>query len=91
MTVKRSLFIVSIRTAYQSDALAIRPPVHNSVYAISALSGLFVLWLKKCFSFRLLASQDALEVMFVRDYVSVRITLTDVTLVSKDTFRRLRY
>ena len=41
VTVKRSLFIVSIRTAYQSEALAIQPPVHNSAYAISALSCLF--------------------------------------------------
>ena len=40
-----------------------------------------------------LASQDALEVMFVRDWltdwVGVCIDLTDVTLVSDDTFRRL--
>ena len=42
-----------------------------------------------------LASQDALEVMSVTDSLTdsviVRIDLTDVTLVSEDTFRRLRY
>ena len=36
-----------------------------------------------------LASQDALEVKLVWDWVSVSIDLTDVTLVSDDTFRRL--
>ena len=46
-------------------------------------------------SFSFLASQDALEVMSVTDslsdWVIVCIDLTDVTLVSKDTFRRLKY
>ena len=44
------------------------------------LSGLFL-----CF----LASQNALEVMRVTEWVSVLIDFTDVTLVSDDTFRRL--
>ena len=37
-----------------------------------------------------LASQDAIEVMFVRDWLTDRcIDLADVTLVSDDTYRRL--
>ena len=36
-----------------------------------------------------LASQDALEVMRVTDWVGVHIDFTDVTLVSDDTYRRL--
>ena len=36
-----------------------------------------------------LASQDAIEVMCVTHWVSVHIDLTDVTLVSDDTYRRL--
>ena len=36
-----------------------------------------------------LASQDALEVMRVTDWVIVSIDFTDVTLVSDDTSRRL--
>ena len=36
-----------------------------------------------------LASQDAIEVMYVSDWVIVSIDLTDVTLVSDDTYRRL--
>ena len=36
-----------------------------------------------------LASQDAIEVMCVTHWVIVRIDLTDVTLVSDDTYRRL--
>ena len=36
-----------------------------------------------------LASQDAIEVMCVTEWVIVRIDLTDVTLVSDDTYRRL--
>ena len=36
-----------------------------------------------------LVSQDAIEVMFVRDWVIVRTDLTDVTLVSDDTYRRI--
>ena len=39
--------------------------------------------------FHSLASQDALEVMRVTYSVSVLIDLTDVTLVSDDTYRRL--
>ena len=44
-------------------------------------------------SFLFLASQDAIEVMFVTEWVtywvSVSIDFTDVTLVSDDTYRRL--
>ena len=36
-----------------------------------------------------LASQDALEVMRVTDWLSVSIDFTDVTLVSDDTYRRV--
>ena len=40
-----------------------------------------------------LASQDAIEVMFVTEYLTtwliVSIDLTDVTLVSDDTYRRI--
>ena len=36
-----------------------------------------------------LASQDAIEVMFVTDSLTVSTDLTDVTLVSDDTYRRL--
>ena len=44
-----------------------------------------------CSSFsQFLASQDALELIIcVTDWVMVSIDLTDVTLVSDDTFRRL--
>ena len=34
-----------------------------------------------------LASQDALEVMFVTEWVSVSTDFTDVTLVSDDTYK----
>ena len=40
-------------------------------------------------SFIYLASQDALELMLLSYWVMVSIDLTDVTLVSDDTFRRL--
>ena len=36
-----------------------------------------------------LASQDAIEVMSVTHWLDVSIDLTDVTLVSDDTYRRL--
>ena len=36
-----------------------------------------------------LASQDAIEVMLVWEWLIVRIDLIDVTLVSDDTYRRL--
>ena len=39
--------------------------------------------------FLYLASQDALEVMRVTQWVSVSIDFTDVTVVSDDTYRRL--
>ena len=66
VTVKRSLFIVSIRTAYQSDALAIQPSVHNSVYAIYALSFLFVLWIKKDWCLKsFLAKKQRLSVRLI--------------------------
>ena len=38
-----------------------------------------------------LASQDAIEVMFVTEWVIVSIDFTDVTLVSDDTYRRLHW
>ena len=38
-----------------------------------------------------LASQDAIEVMSVTDWLIVRIDLTDVTLVSDDTYRTLNW
>ena len=40
-------------------------------------------------SLQFLASQDAIEVMSVTDSLIVSTDLTDVTLVSDDTYRRL--
>ena len=45
--------------------------------------------MKKPSKIELLASPDAVEVMFVTQWVSVSIDFTDVTLVSDDTYRRL--
>ena len=51
------------------------------------------IWYQGIVGYPFLASQDALEVMgvtdWLTDWVVVRIDLTDVTLVSDDTYRRL--